>query len=531
MKFRKLILPTSIVGTIIPVAAVVSCGGTTVDTKNDNFQIADDLNKELKDLQSQLTDTQNQAKSIQTSDDAALDYKNKIEDLNNQITNLKKEISDAAKVSVIEVKKEKTIVEKIANFQAFQLLHASEFSTMTFDELKSTLDPKLPMPRGIESFSLAQTASYLENLAIKLGFKEVDTSIDNVDQKPLADSKLESKRLEAFNQAKTITDNLKAMTNDARDLVLDRDTYTRFATLYSIGNAMSTQLFDQSGIDTSSFGQLIPKAVDKSNTAYIYPNFNFKTQDNKEVQLFSPQPWVADGDTSYDNPKIFGTQRIDADKPGSVITTLDFGPSFIEQAKNDGTFESVQIVPAFSKEIEVEGLSNVYPIASNEDRIHNLNILEAIVRKMSVVFASENADKTISLRKNAAKNNVSQRLIDALEYLGSKFESVNDGYTIDEVKQAYDELNNGSHYFKSIEVFARGLSGIVFSKPAKGGDLYLGYTEDASASYKGIIDMAFDHLEGTLLPWGTYQGNGLYTIESGKFSWTLDFRDYKPENI
>lgn len=531
MKFKKIIMLITMPGlAIAPLASMVSCGGAKSDTK-DNENEVNKLTKQLEDLQKQLEDVKrvNANSASQSAKNSDLGYQQKIDDLTSKITSLQEKIKTNSSKE-LEVKKEKTIEEKTIDFQTFQLLHSSEFSILSFEEIKKTFDPNLPMARGIESFSLSQTASYLQNLAIKLGFQENQVELNDLSQTPSGDSITDADRAEVFAHTKKIIDGLKVMSDTARDAVLDRDTYTRFATLYSIGNPLTTQIFDQSGIDTSSFGQLNPKSIDNSSKSYLYPNFSLTTKSGYDVQLFSGFPYLEDGDDEYGDPTIFGTQRIDADRPGSVITTLDFAPTFKLIKDADKSFTQVQLLQNFSKKFEVSGLANIFPKSVVADRQHNLNILEAIIRKMSVVFSPENKEAIISLRKNADKNDVSQRLIDALEFLGSKFESVNNGFTLKDVSKVYDEMNNGSHYFKSVELFARGLSGLVFSKPPKGGDLYAGYTEDPKSSYAGIIGMAFDHLEGTLLPWGTLQGNGLYTLASEKFSWQLDFRDYKAPN-
>lgn len=523
MRFKKTVLSLSTLGAVAtPVALAVSCGSSNETKTNDTV---DGLNIQLENLQKQLDDLKN-SKNIKSASQES-DYETKITELNSQIDSLKTKIEDASKTSAVPQKKEKTIAEKTVAFQAFQLLHSSEFSTLSFDDVKKTFDPNLPMARGIESFSLSQTASYLQNLAIKLGFKEDLPELKDLSQTPSGDSVIDTDRAEVYTHTKNIIDGLKTMDDTQMNAVFDLDNYTNFAKLYSIGDPLTIQRFAYSGIDTSSLGP-IPDP-DDSNTSHLnnYPNLTLNTSNNTKVQLFSSLPWLEDDDTSYDPAKIFGTQRIDADKPGSVITTLDFNSTVEVQKNAAGKFEAVELLPMFSKSFEKDGLANTYPIAPATDRQHNINILEAVIKKMSVIFSPENKDATISLRKNAAKNDVSQRLIDVLEYLGSKFESLNEGFAMDDVEKIYDQMNNGSHYFKSIELFARGLSGVVFSNP--GADKYAGYVEDSSSIYKGIIDMAFDHLEGTLLPWGTLQGKGLYTLASEKFSKTLDFRDYKPQ--
>lgn len=187
-------------------------------------------------------------------------------------------------------------------------------------------------------------------------------------------------------------------------------------------------------------------------------------------------------------------QYIDGNKPGTTITKFYMPASHIKsnELNEDGDHKSQLALDSFTKSVTVDNAQLSYPVAPVEDEKHNQILIEGIIRKLYVIFSPENQESINQLRVDAVKNNVSLDFVDALEFLGTAF-NAEKGFTIQDAKDAYDILNNGSHYFKAVEIFARGLAGVDFENNHD-------YQTSVKASYAGILGMSADHIEGSLLP-------------------------------
>lgn len=168
MKLKRVILPLAIMSTTAPIAAVVSCGNGSEKSNNDGI---DALSKQIAELKEKLNDK----KSEQNKD--ASQKSNEINDLTKQIAELQGKLDSLSKPAKIVVPSQE---ERMESYQAFQSLHQKETSVVNFSDLKTMLDTNVPMPRGIEHFSLDQSCSYLYNLALKLGFKSHDKQLTDL---------------------------------------------------------------------------------------------------------------------------------------------------------------------------------------------------------------------------------------------------------------------------------------------------------------------------------------------------------------
>lgn len=514
MKLKGLTLSITCLATLAPIVAIVSCGGT--DTPNDQKDQITDLHQKLEELKNKLEEAKN--KTVSKTNTADIDKLNtEIANLQKELTNLKTQEANAQKpVSV----KELTQLEKVQNFQAFQLLNASQIANVKFDELKDMFDANVPMTRGIQNFALTQVGSYLFNLALKLGYKVSDVDMKDLSQPSATDVVSNADKAEVYKYVKPLIDALKVADQTQVDAILSSSEFQNFFSPATNGATVNKMKLKLAGIDFSSFGQSDPVPAGKDDSAIKnFDGFTFETSNKTKIKLFSQ--WV-DWREDYVEPAIQEYQYINPDKPGTLITQLQFPPSYEVFQNADKTYsDPIEVLPAFSKSIEVDGLVPIFPVESSKERDHNLVILEGIVRKMNVVFAPENKSVIDSLKRDAETFNISSNFIGALEYLGTKFLSAN-GFGVDQLNSAYDQLNNGSHYFKAVELMARGLTGTTFEKG------HSAYDADSQSTYNGIIDMAFDHIGKALLPWSIYQGYGSYTIGTNAFA-PMDIRNYKAD--
>lgn len=308
---------------------------------------------------------------------------------------------------------------------------------------------------------------------------------------------------------------LKPMSQQDMETVFNSDSYKNFFYMYANGAIMNKQRLDSSFIDQTSFGT--PDGG-KLENVHNYSNFKLKTSNNTEVSLFSE--WKPSWD-DYDDPNIMLMQYIDGDKPGTTITKLYMPASYVKSSElnENGEHKSKLVLDGFTKSVTVDNAQLSYPVAPIEDEKHNQILIEGLIRKLYVIFSPENKESIDQLRIDAVKYNVSLDFVDALEFLGTAFNAEN-GFTMQDVKDAYIKLNNGSHYFKVVEIFARGLAGVDFEKNHD-------YQPSTDASYAGILGMSVDHIQGSLLPWSVLQGYGSYTVGSNTFA-PIDVRTYKP---
>lgn len=509
MKLKKVMLPLSFVVAITPIATVVACGNTSNSGKDNEIQ---ELKQKIDDLKTKLQSSKNDSKN-----------QGDIDKLNDQLLKLQaklKQLDQTASTKNDTVVKGLTQFEKTQNFQAFQMLNASQLSKLSLDDVKKTFDPNLPMARGIENFALSQTCSYLYNLALKLGLKQEDKQITDMSKNPSGDAILDADRAEVYAHTKTMIDGLKVVDDKQLSTIMDTNEFKSFYYPYSNGGEINKMRLTLSGIDFTSFGKPddhLPVLEDDSAVKH-YSNFDLTTKNKNTISLFSN--WNAFLD-KFGAPKIMGYQYINADKPGYVTTQLQFPSSYEVTQNSDNSYNKpVELLQPFSKSFEISGLVPVFPKSDVSDRHNNLIVLEGIVRKMSVIFSVENQDVVDSLKNDAKQFSVASNFIDALEFLGSKFQ-VHGGFNLQDLSSAYDQLNNGSHYFKAVELVSRGMSGTDFIKNSSK------YEDVQDTSYLGIIDMAFDHIAKALLPWSVLQGYGSYTVSSNAFS-PIDIRTYKP---
>lgn len=508
-----------------PVVALVACNGTTDDNQdkqspsqtNDTSASSDvaaavskqldDLQKQLVDLKTALVDKQN---NISANNAVVVKSKEEINALKEQISDLQAKMSDLTKTPVAP---KVTLEEKTKDFQVFMAQNYTQLTKMGFDELKKDIDPELPWQRGIGTFSLTQAASYVYNLALQLGYKKDISKIYDLAQieKSEFGAEVDKTRTAAYEYVKKMFDDIKPASSENLTLALNAPLYKGYSYLYSFGNKMSSRTFTNAGLDISSFGTIVKgKAIDlyteQADQIKVFPNFSF---DNN-------------GDSIDLLPQLNGMQYIDGEKPGSTITQI-YVPETTESIKDaKGDWVETPLTPAFTKEIEVDNSFQTYEPSPSEDADQNLLILEGLLKKMGIIFDDENDDFVINLRKNAAKNNISQELLNSFSYLGKHF-NAEGGFTMKDVESAYSKLNNGSHYFKAVEVFARGISGLPFAS--------LNAPTQASSvdgdSFDGIIGMSNDHLEGQLLQWGKVTTPGAYKFGTGTYAYA-DPINYKP---
>lgn len=516
MKLRKKwILFASLSTPVIPLTTLVACGGS-VDQPN-KPKIG---NKEITDLETQISDLtkqlqiekQNATNTTGQSNAEVIDQLSKqINDLNDQLNNLSKTIEEV-KTAPVQVEpvmeREQTMEEKEADFQSFRAIHQDDVKVLDFNDFKQIVNPDVQWQRGVPGFALAQGGSYIYNLALKLGYQKQLQNIQNLALKtPDASDELNKDRNDVFDKLKTIFDNVRQETDANKTKLLASQDYQRFNFNTSNGGHLSQQRLLIAGLDISAFGSasaptgLIAKGK-MSNTAFDYENFKFTSSDGQENVLIG------------ENNKLKGMKYWSADVPGANVVRIDV-PATYKQDSN-GKATQIALSTAFSKEYVIEGVQPTYPKEIEVDREHNLIVLEGMLRKLDVLFSKENEESINQLKAIADLFGVSKEFIGALEFLGKNFDKQN-GFKMTQVGQAYDSLNNGSHYFKAVETFIRGIKGISFKNASKEGVLpTTPQPGDVDYAHDGIINASQDHLEVTLDAWSVQQGKGVYTFGKDK---------------
>lgn len=446
MKFKKLLIPMALVTTLAPVASIISCGGSVEQDEKD---------KKLDDSSVQGVST----KIITTYED------------------------------------------KMKNFQIYAMEHQTDIAPVSYKGLKDSVDQTLPWTGGIAKFALSQASSYLYNLALKLGFKETITDVKDMSEQSQTTDKLKDLKKEAYTEVKNIFDGLKILDAPTIKNITTKEYFQNVFLLEGTGNQMDERKLVSNGIDASSFGIDMQKAIQSPNGKLTdFPKFSYTASTGEDVYIV--------------NSHVVGSQYIDANKPGTVNTVLEMAPTV------DG--DDNILVEAFSKKISVDNLLPTYPKAQESEKDHNLALINAAMQKLSLIFADDNSDLVSVFKKDAYGAKVTNIFIDALEFLGKNFDV---SYTMKDLEKVYSELNNGSHYFKAVEVFFRGTNDINFARNTS----VKNWTPTSNGSHNGLIDASIDHLEGTLLVWGERQGNGSFFFDKDDFALNYDFNTYAPK--
>lgn len=209
--------------------------------------------------------------------------------------------------------------------------------------------------------------------------------------------------------------------------------------------------------------------------------------------------------------------------PGANVVRFEVPATY--ERDDVGDLTDTMLTKPFSREYVVEGLQPIYPKETSSERKHDLTVLEAFTKKLNIIFSEENKASVQQLKNIAEAFSVSKEFIGALEFIGQNFNEKN-GFTIDDVAKAYDSLNNGSHYFKAVETFFRGVSGVSFQKASKDGKLFTApQPNDPDYIHEGILGASLDHLEVTLDAWAGQNGSGAYVFSQDKFI-LADVKDY-----
>lgn len=499
---------------VFPIASLVACGGTEVDNNEQNVLAASDNTDQIKDLTTQLNELKDALNlkqiSVNANNMVLSDNQQQINDLKDQIQELK------TKIEVLSNKKseqKETLESKVIALQSFVSANQASLSKIDFDELKNDVDPELPWQRGIGVFSLSQAAFYIYNLALQLGYhKQISEIYDLALSDKTVDSEIAKEQTLVFNYVKKMFDDVKPATADKLNLALSAPLYKGYSYLYSTGSKMSLRKLVNCGLDVSSFGlndrtgNPLDLYSNQAADTQVFPNFTFN--DGKEnIDLFYKS--------------LSGMQYINGEKPGSTFTQIYVPATTKTVTDANGSDTEIELTPAFTKEIEVENSYQTYEKSDDSETEDNLVLLEALLKKMSVIFNDESEEYVATLRKDAQASWTSQELINSFDYLGRHY-NTEDGFDMTDVKNAYLKLNNGSHYFKAVQVFARGVKNLPFanlnsSTPSASG----------SESFDGIISMSNDHLTGQLLQWGKVLMPGAYKFGTDTFAYA-DPINYKP---
>lgn len=272
-----------------------------------------------------------------------------------------------------------------------------------------------------------------------MGFNENVPDAKDLSEVSSGDLKLDSLRKETYEKIKATYGNLKAFDNDKLQEIQSKSYFKNVFLLESIGNQADERHLISDGIDISSFGADVQYSnSDPNGKLFSFPNTTFTSPTGESIDL---------------TKGLVASQFINANQPGTVSTILEIPRIF---DKNDNV-----VVDSFRKKITTPGLVPTYPKSVSDDREDDLKVLDATLQKLSLIFASENAELTKTMKEDARGFKVSSPLIEALEFLGKNFKNV---FSMKEVVNVYDSLNNGSHYFKAVEIFLRGASGINFAK-------------------------------------------------------------------
>lgn len=290
-------------------------------------------------------------------------------------------------------------------------------------------------------FSLSQACSYLYDLALKLGFNEKLIDAIDLSNTPSGDDKLDSLRKETYEKAQTTFGGLKVFDQSKIKEIQSKGYFQGVFLLESVGNQADERHLISNGIDISSFGVDTNTEYtnkDPNGKLFSFPNTTFTSLTGESINLTS---------------NLVASQYIDAQTPGTVNT-------IIYTSEITDSNDSV-LINSFMKKLSTPGLVPIYPTSSIDEKADNLTVLDATLQKLNLIFSDKNSDLVEQMRSDAKFYKVSALLIDALEFLGKNF---NVNFSMNDVSQAYDSLNNGSHYFKAVEVFLRGASGINFEK-------------------------------------------------------------------
>ena len=225
--------------------------------------------------------------------------------------------------------------------------------------------------------------------------------------------------------------------------------------------------------DTKNLSQvyLDPTGADGSiSKSAFFTTANFKTTNNKKdistYLNFKKQPyknikksWNFSIDSNTNNEIIIPTYSsfIDGKKPGTVILKMYEGNLLSNKNINEG------------------GLITRYPLKTLTSTNHiqtfyKIKKLEKQKNLIALIYNFLNFLKT-KAKKNDYEISGFKRISSPLIHSMIEFLTNND-FTKDDIKDAFGEINNGSHYMLAVEIFLRGLNNIpkklnsIFNLPA-----------------------------------------------------------------